>query len=95
MRLAGADHITISPPLLRKLASTTYVDTKYLSLFDTGKANQVDDVEFGDVENEERFRMAFTRRDGGKQEKKLVEAINIFCDFQEKLEKMMLDVGRG
>lgn len=30
-----------------------------------------------------------TRADAGRQEKKLVDAINIFCDKQEQLEKLI------
>ena len=93
MMLAGADHITISPPLLRELAVIEYDEDKYPSLFDVaeamnGKAKDSNDDE-QDLEVEEQFRMAFTRRDGGRQEVKLVQAINIFCDFQLKLEKML------
>jgi len=90
MKLAGADHITISPPLLRQLADTDYDKSLYPSLFDVGETNGHSDAkELQDLEIEENFRMAFTRRDGGKQEVKLVQAINIFCDFQVKLEELL------
>jgi len=93
MKLAGADHITISPPLLRQLAVTDYDKATYPSLYDVEAVTDSNDEleELNDLEVEEKFRMAFTRRDGGKQEVKLVQAINIFCDFQVKLEKMLQD----
>jgi len=90
MKLAGAGHITISPPLLSRLADTYYDKTTYPSLYDVEAVNGSSDIEeFDDLEVEEKFRLAFTRRDDGRQEVKLVQAINIFCDFQMKLEKMM------
>jgi len=92
MRLAGTDHITISPPLLRRLAVTDYDKSIYPSLYDVEAVKgSSEGEELKDLEVEENFRMAFTRRDGGRQEVKLVQAINIFCDFQLKLEEMIAD----
>ncbi|KAK4237530.1 hypothetical protein C8A03DRAFT_15944 [Achaetomium macrosporum] len=41
------------------------------------------------VKDESLWRMAFTRADGGRSETKLVQAINIFADVQDKLEEMV------
>jgi hypothetical protein len=41
------------------------------------------------VKDESLWRMAFTRSDGGRNETKLVQAINIFADVQDKLEEMV------
>lgn len=40
------------------------------------------------LEDEAQWRMAFTRSDGGKNEVKLIQALNIFCDQQEALEML-------
>lgn len=98
MALAGVDHITVSPPLLRELSSTsaaTWAATwDEPSLFDTGEPGKQDKTGnywekwFGD--DEKKYRLAFTRSGGGEAERKLVQAINIFCDFQDRLEGMMI-----
>lgn len=93
MSMSGVRHITISPPLLQALNTTpdsqelkslfedkTYTD-KILAELPEQKLNLIDD--------EERFRMLFTRRDGGKQEIKQVKAINVFADMQERLEDIV------
>lgn len=41
--------------------------------------------------DEARFRIAFTRRDDGWGERKQVQAINVFCDMQAGMEKMVRD----
>jgi hypothetical protein len=41
------------------------------------------------LKDEGRWRMAFTRADGGASEIRLVQAINIFADMQDKLEGMV------
>ncbi|RYP82589.1 hypothetical protein DL770_005554 [Monosporascus sp. CRB-9-2] len=90
MRLAGAHHITVAPPLLRKLAETPANpwegDTGSVFSRDHGADEEV----FGDygciVEDEGAWRLAFTRSQGGRAEGKIVQAINIFCEKQEGLE---------
>lgn len=39
--------------------------------------------------DESLWRIAFTRSDGGRSETKLVQAINIFADVQDKLEELV------
>lgn len=97
MSLSGVKHITISPPLLRELSSTAVVASdpaKTESLFDDqayvrNLAQTIPDQPLNLIDDEERFRMLFTRRDGGKQEIKQVKAINVFADMQVKLEEIV------
>ena len=99
MALAGADHITISPPLLRELASTpveldqTGQPAGFKSIFDEpysevgvqeAKGPDLARFEIGDS-----WQMRFTRSGDGKPAKKLIDAINIFCDMQLKIEALM------
>lgn len=93
MSLAGVRHITISPPLLHAL-NTTPSAQGFKSLFEDGEytaevAAELSDQKLNLIDDEERFRMLFTRRDGGKQEIKQVKAINVFADMQEKLESIV------
>lgn len=93
MSMAGVRHITISPPLLQAL-NTTPDSQEMKSLFDdqayTVQINaDLPEQKLNLIEDEERFRILFTRRDGGKQEIKQVKAINVFADMQEKLEAIV------
>ncbi|CAD6593051.1 MAG: hypothetical protein ASARMPREDX12_006678 [Alectoria sarmentosa] len=97
MLLAGVDHITIAPTLLRELASTEVdpSNTSNLpSLFDEIKtgADQIP-PRLSYADDEEAFRMAMTRDANGANEGKLIQAINIFCDVQLKMEAMMRERG--
>lgn len=95
MSLSGVKHITVSPPLLRELSSTLVADNSVSkSLFEdeeyVGKiAETISEQPLNLIDDEERFRMQFTRRDGGKQEIKQVKAINVFADMQVKLEEIV------
>lgn len=106
MTLAGANHLTIAPTLLAQLAVTPASSEAPGVAGATGEAaagvanvfESVFDKEFGSVpglsnfkDDEAGWRMAFTRRDGGEGERKLGQAINIFCDMQDKLEAMMVE----
>lgn len=97
MRLAGAHHITVPPTLLEQLAATPA--HTWTSSADTGDAFRAPAAanetwaDYGDggaalVEDEGAWRLAFARRAGGKNEAKLTEAINIFCEKQEGLEAL-------
>jgi transaldolase len=98
MSLAGAAHITIAPALLEALNTTTRSsdrkDPRFASLFEDGEyvakiEDQLPEKPLNLIDDEERFRMMFTRRDKGVQEIKQVKAINVFADMQEKLEEMV------
>ncbi|KAF7556481.1 hypothetical protein G7046_g6298 [Stylonectria norvegica] len=93
MRLAGIQHITISPSLLHQLSTgdlSTW-DGKLGDYFAQGpekKSWESQDYE-ALVKNESAWRLAFTRSDLGVSEGKIIQAINYFSDFQEKLEELV------
>jgi transaldolase len=90
MMLAGVHHITVSPPLLVKLAETPANpwegDTG--SVF-KGKGEQTFNDYSKILEDEGAWRLAFTRSQGGKSEGKNIQAINIFSEKQEGLEGLV------
>ncbi|ROW14211.1 hypothetical protein VPNG_04325 [Cytospora leucostoma] len=91
--LAGVDHITVSPPLLKELAATHVQDYKgdIGSVLKTaGSANVKGKGEYEVIlRDESAWRLAFTRSEGGKSEGKIIQAINIFYSMQEKLEAIV------
>jgi transaldolase len=98
MMLAGLDHITISPGLLKGLNETTNAqdwkggDTTLEALSPRKVAVAIEEAQ-SLVCDEAVWRFAFTRSDDGKHEAKLIQAINIFSDFQNKLEGLVIDSG--
>lgn len=92
MLLSGVKQISIAPTLLKELSETSYAgdETKETSLF-VGPATKYSQppshMHFENAEGN--FRMAVTRSEGGESERKLIQAINIFCDVQTELEEMM------
>lgn len=88
MALAGVDHITIAPALLQELATTPASALATKSLFD-GEAEAVPIATRVFGIDEAGYRIAFTRSANGEGERKLTQAINIFCDMQDKIEVMM------
>lgn len=90
MMLAGANHITVSPPLLKKLAETPAnpYEAETGSVFSKAKAGET----FGDyksiLDNEAAWTEAFAKSNNGKAKAKLVQAIKIFGEKQEGLEEM-------
>ena len=100
LTLAGADHITIAPLLLRELAAMPFeegrvgVPADFPSLFD-GREGEIDQ-RFGVAgrskaiaDSEGDWRIWFTRAKGGRAETKLIDAVNIFCDMQIRLEDLI------
>ncbi|EEU38041.1 uncharacterized protein NECHADRAFT_47938 [Fusarium vanettenii 77-13-4] len=96
MQLAGIQNVTISPSLLRGLASTDLSswNGKLGEYFAQGPANKSWETrDYGAlVKNESAWRLAFTRSGFGSSEGKIIQAINYFADFQEKLEELMADI---
>ncbi|KAF3017720.1 hypothetical protein E8E14_003063 [Neopestalotiopsis sp. 37M] len=89
MLLAGAHHITVSPPLLTKLAETPANPWEG----ETGKVfNEVNMSQFDRYDriplDEPSWRLAFTRSSNGQSEVKIIQAINIFSEKQEGLEEL-------
>lgn len=93
MALAGVDHITIAPALLQQLSVTHASALTTKSLFDADSKLSKDEKSGPTLYTKEStYRMAVTRSNGGdgEGERKLVQAINIFCDMQDKLEEMIV-----
>ncbi|KAM4055900.1 transaldolase/Fructose-6-phosphate aldolase domain-containing protein [Hirsutella rhossiliensis] len=90
MQLAGLDHITVSPGLLHKLAardasSWSGSPGAYVAADPDKPRAQYREL----VANEAAWRLAFTRSGFGTSEGKMVQVINYFADFDEKLEALV------
>ncbi|PYI06097.1 transaldolase [Aspergillus sclerotiicarbonarius CBS 121057] len=85
--LAGAHHITIAPGLLEELAKPLKEEIHVASFFDTPMLDEFAELKKPKsfVDDESGYRLAFTRDAKGTSEEKLTQAINIFCDMQDKL----------
>jgi transaldolase len=94
MTLAGLDHITISPGLLQELNETssaqdgTASGTTLEALIPGEVAITIDNAHTL-VRDEAAWRFALTRSADGENEAKLIQAINIFADYQNKLETLV------
>ncbi|KAF5253609.1 hypothetical protein FANTH_1537 [Fusarium anthophilum] len=93
MQLAGIQHVTISPNLLNDLASTQLSTWngklgEYFAQGPTNKSWETKDYN-ALVRDESSWRMAFTRSGFGTSEGKIIQAINYFADFQDKLEELV------
>ena len=93
MMLGGAHHITVSPPLLAELASTPHTEPTDNQAKPWFQSNELDEAAAADyqetVADEALYRIQFTRSKSGANEKKLVDAINIFCEMQSSLEALV------
>ncbi|RDW92355.1 hypothetical protein BP5796_01749 [Coleophoma crateriformis] len=89
MALAGVHHITIAPALLRELAATPASANTTTSLFDSTTTTFEPAGLMSFKDDEAGFRIAFTRSGKGEGERKLSQAVNIFCDMQDKMETML------
>jgi transaldolase len=87
MELAGVHHITIAPALLQQLATTPASGLTTKSLFDQAATKVYKGKPF--IGDEAGYRLAFTRSGNGEGERKLSQAINIFCDMQTEFEALM------
>lgn len=97
MVLAGVDHITIAPKLLHELASTKADPSESAdgkpAIEQLKSARDWTPSRFSFADDKAAFRMAMTREANGASEGKLIQAINIFCDVQLKMEAMMKERG--
>lgn len=102
MQLAGAHHITVPPNLLTELAITPGEGWKGKDTI--GRALKEASVPSEKayetiVGDEAAWRLAFTRSAEGRNEGKIIQAINIFSDVQDRLEEMVRkfeeEFGRG
>lgn len=95
MQLAGAHHITVSPPLLAELAVTPAEGwrsrgvvgqtLKEAPVPPSSASKLYDQI----IQDEATWRLAFTRSKEGRSEGKIIQAINIFSDMQDQLEAMV------
>ncbi|KAK1143872.1 hypothetical protein N8T08_005985 [Aspergillus melleus] len=88
--LAGVHHITIAPGLLQELSQSGTVPGVQ-SLFDTSVPTITPTPDFSYMNDESAYRLAFTRDLHGASEEKLTQAVNIFCDMQDKLVQVMTE----
>ncbi|KAH7336075.1 transaldolase [Rhexocercosporidium sp. MPI-PUGE-AT-0058] len=93
MQLAGVHHITIAPGLLQELSTMPASSNTPVSLFNESASTKEVPAFVRYADDQAKYRIAFTRCNGGdgEGERKLVQAINIFCDMQDKLEEMMMN----
>lgn len=95
MRLAGIQHVTVSAALLQQLASRdeSSWDGKLGDYFAQGPdAKSWETRGYSALfEDYAAWRLAFTRYGFGTSEGKIVQAINYFSEFQEKLEELVKD----
>ncbi|KAL9596738.1 MAG: hypothetical protein Q9179_004515 [Wetmoreana sp. 5 TL-2023] len=87
MALAGIDHITLPPPLLQQLANLAPSD-KQPSLFD----QNLDDEQprsFPSIETKDDFDRALRMSNGGNNQRKLDQALEIFSGSQRALEDLI------
>ncbi|KAK1775539.1 hypothetical protein QBC45DRAFT_421964 [Copromyces sp. CBS 386.78] len=94
MRLAGAvKHITVSPPLLTELEATPAagwpgagtVGAAAAITGPNGDALRLKEL----IGDQSQWRLAFTRAEAGESERKLGQAVGIFCDMQEQIERLV------
>lgn len=88
MRLAGVHHITVSPALLMELSLTKSMKKKYIPIFpDEDLRDVIGNFDFRYIlKDESRWRLAFTMAEEGESERKLGQALRIFCGMQRGLE---------
>ncbi|KAH0111982.1 transaldolase, partial [Aureobasidium melanogenum] len=91
LKVSGAHHITISPPLLAALASTPTSASSSPHFFDqvVEGEDKEDAALLETVTREDSYRIRYTRCKNGAAEKKLVDAINIFSDCQDATEELV------
>ncbi|KAL4895967.1 hypothetical protein BDV59DRAFT_171751 [Aspergillus ambiguus] len=82
--LAGVHHITIAPGLLEQLSQPDSAP-EMRSLFDLDVPPALPSEPLSYVNDESAYRLSFSRDMHGASEEKLTQAVNIFCDMQDKL----------
>ncbi|KFA72789.1 hypothetical protein S40288_06380 [Stachybotrys chartarum IBT 40288] len=94
MQLAGIQHITVAPKLLQELSErdASSLPGEVGAYFAEGPdAKSWETRDYAAlVRDESKWRLAFARSGFGASEGKIVQAINYFSDFQEKLEELVL-----
>ncbi|KAF8249000.1 transaldolase [Wilcoxina mikolae CBS 423.85] len=89
LKLRGLKHLTISPVLLQGLVEGFWDEGVVgESLVEAAKGEIAGEV----VVEEAEWRLEMNREGGGSGAQKLVDAVNIFCEMQEKLEMLCAEV---
>lgn len=93
MQLAGIQHVTVSASLLTQMAARDVSDWNgnlggYFAEGPNERSWEKRDYE-SLAKDESAWKLAFTRHGFGTSEGKIVQAINYFSDFQEKLEELV------
>jgi len=95
MRLTGLDYITLAPKLLEELVATPVegwqgqVGSVIKSASEVPSSHVPIKGMEASLRDESLWRLSFMRSDGGKAEAKMLQALNIFCDFQDMLEELV------
>ncbi|KAI3334159.1 transaldolase [Ustulina deusta] len=91
MMLAGVAHITVSPPLLYELSKTPASGWKgdVGSVFKSASSDTQDNIDGDGVEDENAWRLTFSRDQDGKSQAKLNDAIKLFSEKQDALEDLV------
>ena len=93
LKVSGAHHITISPPLLAALAATPAAasssSTATLFFGEIVDEAEGDEALMELAKDEAKYRIRYTRLKNGAAEKKLCDAINIFADCQDATEELV------
>ncbi|KAL2784497.1 aldolase [Aspergillus keveii] len=92
LMLAGVDAQTLMPADLHGLQSRNQSETEIaaMSLFKATADTRMAEVKYPSyIDNEEKYRMDFGYADEGNAQRKLGQAIHIFCDFQAKAEEVV------
>lgn len=97
MQMAGIQHVTVSAALLNELSrqDSSSWGGELGAYFAEGPSDKSwQSKTYQELFHDENaWKIAFTRSGFGASEGKIVQAINYFCDFQEQLEKLVLQHG--
>ncbi|KAK5662164.1 hypothetical protein OQA88_8069 [Cercophora sp. LCS_1] len=94
MKLAGVNHVTLPPKLISELIETKYSESQPRSIMRPGEPLPMLTMENLELilDDKSAWRLELTKSEGGKSEAKLVQALGIFCNFQDKLEMLVGDI---
>jgi transaldolase len=93
MELAGVDHITISPALLDMLARNPAPPSATESRILTRLPLETENKTYGPyADRASEYKIEFTLSDEGEGERKLGQAIRIFCEMQKRFETFVEQV---
>jgi transaldolase len=88
LRLSGLKHLTISPPLLSQLAETPHAEGEAGGVVGAPRGVPMDEGPVSEVE----WKLEFSAEGSGNGYVRLMEALGIFRDEQEKLQALCLAI---